>query len=55
MALPCIARVVLEDLDGHDVVGALLPALDDLAEGAPAQELEDLVGMVEGVEDLMLD
>ena len=47
--------MVLEDLDGHDLVGALLPALDDLSEGAPAQELEHLVLRRVGVQHLMLD
>ena len=48
--------MVLQDLDGHDLVGPLLPALGHLTEGAPAEELQHLVLIVEGgVEDLMLD
>ena len=48
--------MVLQDLDGHDLVGSFLPALGDLTEGAPAQELQDLVLVVDGgVEDLVLD
>lgn len=34
--------MVLQDLDGDDVVGAALPALDHLAECAAAEELEHL-------------
>jgi hypothetical protein len=30
--------VVLQDLDGHDLVGALLPTFRHLAEGASAQK-----------------
>ena len=35
--------MVLEDFHGHDLIGAFLPALDHLAEGAAAQELEYLI------------
>ena len=56
LALSGVAGMVLQDLDGHDLVGSFLPALGDLTKGAPAQELEDLVLVVDGgVEDLMLD
>ena len=34
--------MILEDLDGDNLVGPLLPALGHLAEGAPAQELQHL-------------
>lgn len=42
LALPRIRRMVFQDLDGHDLGGAALPALDHLAKGAAAQELKDL-------------
>lgn len=49
-----IRGVVLEDLDGDNLVGALLPALDHLAEGAPSEELEHLILVGHGVEHLVL-
>ena len=39
LALAGVRRVVLQDLDGHDLVGAPLPALDHLPERPSAQEL----------------
>ena len=36
LALSRVRRVVLQDLDGNDLVGALLPAFDDLPKGASA-------------------
>ena len=33
LSLPGVARVVLEDLDGHDLVGAFFPALGHLEGG----------------------
>ena len=54
-ALASVRRVVLEYLDGDDLVRALLPALDDLAEGAAPQELEHLVGGRDRVQHFMLD
>ena len=53
LALARIARMILEYLDGHDLVGALVPALDHLAEGAAAEELEHLVAVRHRVEDLV--
>lgn len=48
--------MVLQDLNRHNLVGPLFPALGHLAEGAAAEELEDLILVVEGaVEDLVLD
>ena len=48
--------MVLQDLNRHNLVGPLLPALGHLSEGAATQELEDLILVVEGgVEDLVLD
>lgn len=47
LALPRVRRVVLQDLDGHDLARALLPALDHLAEGAASQELQHLQGWKE--------
>ena len=56
MALARVRRVVLEDLDGHDLVGAPLPALGHLAESPSAKKLQDLILVVEGgVEDFVLD
>ena len=56
LPLPRIAGVVLQDLDCHDLVGPLLPALCHLTEGAATKELEDLILVIEGgVEDLVLD
>ena len=54
-ALASVRRVILEDLDRDDVVRAFLPALDDLAEGAAPEELQDLVGGRDRVQHLMLD
>lgn len=42
LTLARVRRMVLEDLDGHDVVGAALPTFDHLAEGAATEKLEDL-------------
>lgn len=42
LALARVRRMVLQDLDGNDVVGAALPAFDHLTEGAATEELEDL-------------
>ena len=56
LSLPGIARMVLQNLYGDDLIGSLLPALGHLSEGTPAEELEDLVLVVDGgVEDLVLD
>ena len=38
LALAGVAWMVLQDLDGNDLVGSLFPALCDLAEGAPPRE-----------------
>jgi hypothetical protein len=38
-----VRRVVLQDLDGHDLVGALLPAFGHLPESASSEELQDLI------------
>ena len=43
LALPGVGRVVLQDLDGHDLVGALLPTFGNLAEGASAKKLQHLI------------
>lgn len=42
LALSRVRRMVLEDLDGDNVVGAAFPALDDLAKCAAAEELKNL-------------
>jgi len=56
LALSGIAGVVLQDLDGDDLVGPLFPAFGHLTKGAPAKELEDFVLVVEGgVEHFMLN
>ena len=56
LPLPGVAGMVLQNLDGDDLIGSLLPALGHLSECSPTEELEDLVLVVDGgVEDLMLD
>ena len=56
LSLPGVARMVLQNFDGDDLIGSLLPALGHLSKGSPAEELEDLVLVVDGgVEDLVLD
>ena len=47
--------MVLEYLDGHDLVGPLVPALDHLAECATAEELQYFVAVGHRVEDLVQD
>lgn len=42
LTLARIRRMVLEDLDGDNVIGAAFPAFDDLAKSATSEELEDL-------------
>ena len=55
LSLPRVGWMVLENLDGNDLIGAFLPALGHLAEGATAQELQYLILIVEGrVQDLVL-
>ena len=55
LSLSGITGMVLQDLDGHDLIGSFLPAFGHLTESAPAQELEDLILVVDGgVEDLVL-
>jgi len=55
LALPGIAWVVFQDLDGNDLIGPLFPAFGHLTEGAPAKKLKDLILVVEGgVEHFML-
>jgi hypothetical protein len=34
--------MILEDLDGNNIAGPLLPALDHLTEGASTEKLENL-------------
>ena len=56
LSLPGVARMVLQNFDGDDLIGSLLPALGHLSECSPTEELEDLVLVVDGgVEDLVLD
>lgn len=42
LALSRVRRMVLQDLDGHNLARALFPALDHLAKGAASQELQHL-------------
>lgn len=46
--------MIFEDFDGDDIVGAFLPALDNLSKGSSAKELQHLVLRGDAVEDLML-
>lgn len=46
--------MVLQDFNGHDLIGSPLPALGHLTEGSPSQELEHLVAVGHGAEDLVL-
>ncbi len=55
LPLSHITQTVLQDLDHYNPIHPLLPALGHLAESPSAQELEDLILVVEGgVEHLML-
>ena len=55
LPLSGVTWVVLEDLDGHNLVSPLLPALGHLAESPSAKKLQDLILVVEGgVEDFVL-
>ena len=55
LPLSGVTWVVLEDLDGHNLVSPLLPALGHLTKGAPTQEFQHFILIVEGgVEHLML-
>ena len=47
--------MIFEDLDGTDLISALLPALDHLAKGATTQKFQDLIGLGHGIENLMLN
>lgn len=46
--------MIFENLDGHDLVGASLPALGNLAEGAAAEELQYLIAVGDRAEDFVL-
>lgn len=54
LSLTSITGVVLQYLNSDDFVGSLLPAFDDLSEGAPAKELQDFILVGHAVEDLVL-
>ena len=41
--LTSVGGVVLQDLDGHDLVGTLLPTLGDLPESSSSEKLKDLI------------
>lgn len=43
LSLARVRRMVLQDLDGHYLARALLPALDHLTEGSASQELQHLL------------
>ena len=55
LALTSVAGMILENLDGHDLVVPLVPAFDYLTKRAASEELEHLVAVGHRVEDLMQD
>jgi len=55
LTLARVGRVLLQDFDGHNVVGALLPALDHLAKRALAQKLQHFVLVVGRDEHFVLN
>ena len=55
LTLAGIRRVVLENLDGHDLAGALLPAFTHLPEGAATQKLQHLIRTGGRVQHFMLN
>ena len=55
LTLPSIRRMILQDFDRHYLVCAPLPAFSHLAEGATSQELQHLVAVGHGAQDLVLD
>lgn len=54
LALARVRRMVLENLDGHDLIGAPLPTLGHLSERPSSQELQHLVAVGHGAQDLVL-
>ena len=48
LTLTSIRGMVLQDLDGHDLIGALFPAFGDLAERPTAKELQHFILVVQG-------
>ena len=53
LALTRVRRMILEDLDGHNLVSTLVPAFDYLAERATAQKLEHFVAVRHRIEYLV--
>lgn len=43
LSLARVRRMVLQDLNGHNLARALLPALDHLTKGSASQELQHLL------------
>ena len=43
LSLTLVRRVILENLDGDNIIGALFPALDHLTKCTAAQKLQNLV------------
>lgn len=54
LTLARVRRMLLQDFHRHNLVGAALPALHDLAEGPAAQELQHLIRVLHRAEDLVL-
>lgn len=54
LPLSGIGWMVLENFDGHNFIGSLLPALRDLAKGASSEELQDLIVVIGRLQHLML-
>ena len=46
LSLTSVAGMVLQDLDGDDLVGAFFPALCDLSESTSSEKLQDLILVV---------
>ncbi len=46
--------MILQNLDGHDLISSTLPAFRDLSKCSPAEELQNLVAVGDGAEDLVL-
>lgn len=47
--------MVLQDLDGHNLISSSFPALGHLPKRAPAEKLKNFVAVGDGAEDLVLD
>lgn len=54
LPLACIRRMVLENFNGHYLVGSLLPALGHLTKCASAEKLQHFVVVIRRLENFML-